>query len=102
MVDMSITVCGPRSQCMNAALLECKYSRRQGDLSCNPTALISSSMARISSGYCFSKGSKDTDTERRFKGEQRRVVKCSSFATLRYLTSTSTKHGRANTARNAA
>src|SRR3984957_13583750 len=105
MVDMSIMVCGPRSQRMNTALLECKHSRRHGDLACNSTALISSSMARVPSGLnvnCSSKGSEDTDTERRFKGEQRRVVKCSSSATLWYLTSTSTKHGRANTARNAA
>src|ERR1700722_7504935 len=105
MVDMSIAVCGPRSQCTNSALLECKYSRRHGDLSCSSTALISSSMARISSGLdvnCRSEGSKATETERRFKGEQRRVVKCSSFATLRYPTFTSTKHGRANNERNAA
>src|ERR1700722_4189711 len=80
-VDMSITVCAPRSQCMNTALLECKYSRRHGDLSCNSTA---SSLARMD-GNCSSTG---RDTERCFKGEQRRVVKCSSSATLMNLTST--------------
>src|ERR1700722_5973944 len=67
MVDMSIAVCGPRSQCMNIALLECQYSRRHGDLSCNSTALISSSMARISSGLdtnCCSERSESTETER--------------------------------------
>src|SRR3984957_17795924 len=76
MVDMSITVCAPRSQCVKIGLLEYKHSRRHGDLSCNSTALISSSMARMSSGLGLTSSSKDTDTERRFKGEQRRVVKC--------------------------
>ena|ERR1700722_11896635 len=42
-----------------------------------------------------------SNTERHFKGEQRRVVKRSSFETLRILTS-STKNGRANNAWNAA
>src|ERR1700722_7860469 len=101
-VDKSITVCGPRSQCTNTALLACKYSRRHGDLSCNSTALISSSMMRISSGLNVSHSFECTDTEIRFKGEPIRVVKCSSFATSQLLTSTSTKHGRANNARNTA
>src|ERR1700722_8318464 len=101
MVDMSITVCAPRSQRMNTGLSECRYSRRHGGRFCNSTALTSSSTARISSGLNL-KCCKYTEAERRFKGEQRRVVKCSGFAALRLLTSTSTKHGRENNARNAA
>ena len=101
-VDMSITVCAPRSQRMNTELLVYKYSRRHGDLSCNSTALISLSMARMSSGLGLNSFSENSVTERRFKGEQSRLVKCASLATQRTLTSKSTKHGRANNARNAA
>ena len=84
-VDMLITVCAPRSQCRNTELLVYKYSRRHGDLSCDSTALISLSIARMSSGLGLTSLSKDSVTERRFKGEQRRLVKCSSLATLRTL-----------------
>jgi len=97
--DMSIIVCGPRSQRTNISQSAYKYSRRHGGRFCNSTALTSSSTARILSPKS---SPKNTYTERRFKGEQRRVVKCSSLATLRCLTFTSTKHGRANNARNAA
>src|ERR1700722_11968287 len=67
-VDMSITVCGPRSQCMNTELPEDKYSRRHGDLFCNSTALISSSMTRISSGLNVNCSFEAINTKRRFKG----------------------------------
>src|ERR1700722_2358902 len=102
MVDMSIAVCAPRSQRMNTGLSECKYSRQHGDRFCNSTALTSSSTARISSCLNLKSSSKDTEAESRFKGGQRRLVKCSIFATSERLTATSTKHGRANNARNAA
>src|SRR3984957_18696445 len=88
MVDMSITVCAPRSQRMNTGLSECKYSRRHGDRFCNSTALTSSSTAQISSGLNSKCSSKDMEAESRFKGGQRRLVKCSGFATSRRLTAT--------------
>src|ERR1700722_3053355 len=100
--DTSITVCAPRSQRINTVLSEYKYSRRHGDFFCNSTALTSSSTAQTSSWVNAKSSSKETDAERRFKGGQRRLEKCSGFATSRHITCTSTKHGRANNARNAA
>src|ERR1700722_4276634 len=79
-VDMSITVCGPRSQRMSIGLSEYKYSRRHGDRFCNSTALTSSSTVQISSGLYPKPCCKNTDRERRFKGGQRRREKCSIFA----------------------
>jgi|ERR1700722_3829324 len=76
-----------------------KYSKQHGGRFCNSIALTSSS-TRISSG--LNPKFKDTEAESRFKGGQRRLVKCSGFATWRHLTSTSTKCGRANNAWNMA
>src|ERR1700722_32719 len=45
--DMSIIVCGPRSQRTNISQSAYKYSRRHGGRFCNSTALTSSSTARI-------------------------------------------------------